>query len=115
MDISQPNLEDLLPDNPSGFPTEEEKTAIDMEFIGNSQLIQDQLNALYEMPGWKLLMKALEEEIDSLKESLITCCSENIVKYQSLIMALRFMPKFLNQAAIDAEKANSMLDSFVKQ
>ena len=115
MDISIPNLDDLLPDNPTGFPTEEEKHSIDMEFIVNTQSIQDKLNALYEMPGWKMIIKALEDEIDSLKESLVICSSENIIKYQSLILALRFIPKYLNQAAIDSEKARAMLDVFVKQ
>lgn len=104
----------LLPENPTGFPTQEEKDTTDLRQCEEVLRKEKQLLILKSTDGWKILEDFLKNVTNSFIEQLKTEEDFNkIRKIQSLIVALEFLPGVIDQVFFEATRAKEYLQRFI--
>lgn len=103
----------MLPENNTGFPTEEDKIEQDLKKAHEDITIGNYLYTMTETRGWKILTEDLANKTATLLEQLVVEKNPDTIRQiQSLILALRFLPSVVENLFLDAERAKDVLSSF---
>ncbi len=103
----------MLPNDVTGFPTEDEKIEQDLKKAQEDIKMGEILREMTESRGWKVLTVFLKEKVESLMEQLVVEKDpETIRTIQNLVLALRWLPTSVDNLFLDSERAENVLLSF---
>lgn len=104
----------LISDNITGFPTDEEKNLADHQKASTDLVQSLQVDKMMETEGWQILSSFMDNAIETHTGQLVyEKDPEKLRRLQALVQALTFLPRVIQQLKLDGEQAKQMLNSFV--